>query len=170
VTDFWAEDHDAVVFELRQMKDRIVRTIVINEYVQLDEVLNNTILRRIFGEGLFKQNAKRKTVQEMLDRIYPQQKIDIIRTFRKVPPNVYSNVMALNTLRNSFAHRFNLGAVPKSKRLYKAKYDVFTKNGLKKFKEDMWEVDEFFRPVVLKRALRLVRRQRALNKRNASLT
>ena len=161
VTDFWAGDRDAVIGHLKQMKEKVVRTIVVSEYVELDDVLDHAILHRLFGSKRAKQYARRKTVQEMLDRMYPQQKIDIIRTFRDVPPHVYSGISALNTLRNSLAHRFNLAAVPKSKRLYKGKYDVFTKRGLKKFSEDMWDIYEYFRPQVMRLALELVARQRS---------
>ena len=42
-------DRDAVVFHLKQMKDRIIRTIVISEYVELDDVLNRVIMRHISG-------------------------------------------------------------------------------------------------------------------------
>lgn len=71
--------------------------------------------------------------------------------------------MALNTLRNSLAHRFDLASVPKSKRLYKGKYDVFTKKGLQKFQDDMWEIDEFFQPEIAGVSLELVRLQREHN-------
>jgi hypothetical protein len=44
--------------------------------------------------------------------------------------------MALNDIRNSFAHRFDLSRVPKSRRLYRGKYDVFTKRGLAQFQSE----------------------------------
>ncbi len=76
----------------------------------------------------------------MLDKLYPQQKLDIVKTFMEVPRDISSHVMALNDLRNSFPHRYDLARIPKSKRLYKARHDVFTTKGLEKFKADMWEV------------------------------
>jgi hypothetical protein len=47
VTDFWAGDRDAVIWHLRQMKERIVRSIVVTEYVEVDDVLNRAILRKV---------------------------------------------------------------------------------------------------------------------------
>ena len=96
----------------------------------------------------------------MLDRLYPQQKLDILKLSRDVPTQVSNHIMALNTLRNTFAHRFHLADVPRSRRLYKSRYDVFTKKGLEKFNSDMWEIDEFFRPELTKLTLELVKHQR----------
>lgn len=165
VTDFWAGDREGVIAHLKRMKERVIRTVVINEYVELDDVLNRAILKRMFGGRRTRQYARRKTVQEMLDRMYPQQKIDVIKTFRKVPASVYNSVMGLNTLRNSLAHRFDLAAIQKSRRLYKGKYDVFTRTGLKKFGDDMWEVNEYFQPEITRLAYGLVLRQRSINRK-----
>jgi len=164
VTDFWAGDRDAVVASLKQMKERVIRSIVIVKYVELDDVLNRTIFQHVFGKRTSRRKSKRKTtVQTMLDHLYPQQKLDIVRSFKEVPRSISSSIMALNTLRNSLAHRFDLTSVPKSKRLYKGKCDVFTKNGLQKFQSDMWEIDEFFQPEIMRVSLDLVRLQREHN-------
>lgn len=164
VTDFWGGDRDAVVFHLKQMKERIIRSIVIVEYVELDDVLNRTILKHQFGKKLSgRKNKKISAVEAMLNYLYPLQKLDIIKGFRDVPKAICNNIMALNTLRNSLAHRFDLTTVPKSKRLYKGKHDVFTKRGLEKFNDDMWEIDQFFQPEVVALSLELVRRQRESN-------
>jgi hypothetical protein len=164
VTDFWAGDRDAVIFHLKQMKERVIRSIVIVHYVELDDVLNRTILKHQFGKKLLgRKNKKVSAVEAMLNNLYPQQKLNIVNEFLEIPKHIASHVMALNTLRNSVAHRFDLAELPKSKRLYKGKYDVFTKRGLDKFKKDMWEVDEFFQPEITAASLELVRCQREYN-------
>lgn len=168
VTDFWIGDRDAIIWHLKQMKERVIRTIVIIQYVELDDVLNRLIVKHLFGKKAFRRGNKRVAgIQAMLDRIYPLQKLDIVKTFQNVPDRISNHVMTLNTLRNSFAHRFDLTKLSKSKRLYKVKYDVFTKGGLDKFKADMWEVDEFFQPEVIKASLELVRIQREKNERRS---
>ena len=43
VTDFWHGDRDAVIWHLKQMKERVIRTIIITEYVEVDDVLDRTI-------------------------------------------------------------------------------------------------------------------------------
>lgn len=164
VTDFWQEDRDAVVAHLKQMKDRVIRSIVITEYVEVDDLLNRTILRHFFGTRAARRSKRYSALQAMLDKMYPQQKLDTVKVFRDVPREISGHIMALNDLRNSFAHRFDLGRVPRSKRLYRGKYDVFTKDGLERFKADMWEVDEFFQPEIMDITLELVKRQRERNK------
>jgi hypothetical protein len=165
VTDFWQGDHDAIVAHLKQMKDRVVRSVIITHYVELDDVLNRTILNHFFGKRrLAARNRKYATLKVMLDRLYLQHKLDIVRTFKKVPSDLVSNIMALNTIRNNFAPRFDLSEVPKSKRLYKGKYDVFQKKGLRKFRDDMWDIDEFLQPDISKWSLELVTHQRQRNR------
>jgi hypothetical protein len=161
VTDFWIGDRDAVIWHLRQMKDHVIRAIIIMEYVEIDDVLNRTIGKH-FLRGLKRPTRSKRLIalREMLDRLYPQQKLDVIKSFKEVPGNIANHIMALNTLRNTFAHRFHLSRIPKSKRLYKGKYDVFSKAGLEQFKNEMWEVHEFFDPKITKMSLDLVRSQR----------
>ena len=101
----------------------------------------------------------------MLDRIFPVQKIAIIKSFRSIPKEIPGYIGALNTVRNAFAHRFPLYKVPRSQRLYKGRYDLFTRRGLERFRTDMWEIHEFFDPTVTEAALQLVRSQRSARKR-----
>jgi hypothetical protein len=159
VTDFWAGDREAVIWHLRQMKERIVRLIVVTEYVEVDDVLNRTILRKLAGRKRGKQRSL-KIIEAMLDRIYPLQKLQIIRSFRDVPKAIAKHIAALNTVRNALAHRFPLQNVPRSQRLYKGRYDLFTRGGLERFRLEMWEVHEFFDPEITELSLQLVRSQR----------
>jgi hypothetical protein len=161
VTDFWKGDDEGIVSSLKRMKERTVRAIVLLEYVEVDDILNRAIAAGMFGKNRKRRRARRSnTLASMLDRLYPPQKVEIVRTLRKVPDAIYSHVMALNTLRNTFAHRLHLSKSPKSKRFYKGKHDVFTRNGMKRFQADMWEVHEFFNPAIMELSLLLVRNQR----------
>src|SRR5437868_5966006 len=99
VTDFWAGDRDAVIWHLRQMKERIVRSIVVTEYVEVDDVLNRAILRKVVGTHKQGKQRSRKVVEAMLDRIYPIQKIEIIKSFRSIPKEIAKYIGALNTVR-----------------------------------------------------------------------
>ncbi len=159
VTDFWAGDRDAIIWHLRQMKERIVRSIVVTEYVEIDDVLNRTILRKVADRKQAKRRS-REIVEAMLDRIYPLQKLKMIKSFQDVPKAITKHVAALNTVRNAFAHRFPVHNVPRSQRLYKGRYDLFTRSGLERFRTDMWEVHEFFDPEITALSLQLVRTQR----------
>ena len=59
VTDFWKEDRDAIVTHLKQMKDRVIRSIVVIRYVEVDDVLNRTIVEYFF------QNSGSTTREEI---------------------------------------------------------------------------------------------------------
>jgi hypothetical protein len=164
VTDFWYGDDDAIVAHLRQMKDRVIRSIVITEYVELDATLNRVILKHLLGKGSSaRRSRKSKTLSVILDRLYLQQKLEIVNTFKTIPGSVYNSALGLNTIRNNFAHRFDLNEIPRTRRLYKGKHNVFTKKGLEKFQSDMWEVHNFFEPEFANLGLQLVEAQRAQN-------
>jgi len=163
VTDFWAGDRDGVVAQLRQMKDRVTRSIVLTHYVELDDTLTRLILRHLFGKNR-RNTAQRRTVQTMLDKTYLIQKLDLVAGFRTVSKQTKSNVQALNQLRNTLAHRY-LGAPPRHERLYKSKYDVYTEKGLSKLRDDMWEVSSELELEVVKIAMDLVQAQKEWNRR-----
>ena len=165
VTDFWAGDRDAIIWHLKSMKIRIIRTIVLGYYVELDDTFNSLIWRQMTGPKSSNRGKRNKILRGMLDKLYLLQKLDIIRSVRTVPKGIASSVMALNDLRNTLAHRFDLTELPKNKRLYKARHDVFTKGGLKQFRDDMWDVDEFFRPHITRLAMDAVKAQRAATER-----
>lgn len=99
----------------------------------------------------------------MLGKLYLQQKLEVIRGFRDIPRDISNHIMAINDVRNGLAHRLDLKALPKSKRLYKAKYDLLTRKGLDKFRKDMWDVTQFFAPEAIHQAMQDVKRQRAIN-------
>jgi hypothetical protein len=166
VTDFWVGDGDAIIGHLKQMKDRVIRSIVIMENVEVDDVLNRVIEGHFFPRGRRQRRRNRAhgTLQLMLDRLYPIQKLELVRSFRTVPDKIRNHVLALNDLRSTYAHRFHLHAVPRVKRRYKGRYDVFTKGGLERFRADMWEVHEFLDPQATAASLKLVKDQRERNR------
>lgn len=169
VTDFWQGDEHAIVTHLTQMKDRVIRSVIIMRYVEVDDLLNRAIVKHFFKAATARRGKRYATLQSMLGKLYPQQKLDTIKAFKEVPRDISGHIMALNDLRNSFAHKFHLSQIARSKRLYKGKYDVFTKAGLERFNEDMWDVDNFFQPEITSVTLELVRQQRTHNKEIARL-
>ena len=111
VTDFWAGDRDAIVWHLKSMKVRIIRTIVLGYYVELDDTFNSLIWRQMTGSKFSNRGKRSKIIRGMLDKLYLLQKLDIIRSVRAVPKGITGSVMALNDLRNTLAHRFRSGSV-----------------------------------------------------------
>lgn len=157
ISDFWAGYRDAVAWHLKQLKARIIRTIVVIEYVEVDDVLNRTILRR---SGAALKARSYRVLKSLLDGSYLLQKLDAVQAAMVVPNPICNSIRALNTLRNSFAHRHDLSEVPRSKRLYKGKHDVATRRGLKLFRSDMYDVHAFFEPDTLKLAHNLMEHQK----------
>jgi hypothetical protein len=88
VTDFWRNDREAIIAHLRQMKDRVVRAIVIIEYVELDDVLNRVIVQKL-SRGYSLRDQRLKIIRTILDKLYPQQKLDVVR--KTVPSNIVSH-------------------------------------------------------------------------------
>jgi len=69
VTDFWKEDRDAIITHLKQMKDRVIRSIVVIRYVEVDDVLNRTIVEHFFRTRAARRGKKYATLHAMLDKI-----------------------------------------------------------------------------------------------------
>jgi uncharacterized protein YutE (UPF0331/DUF86 family) len=165
ITDFWAGDRDAVIAQLKLAKTNAIRSIVLMEYVTVDDALTRIIMRHLFaGVKKSQKKAQRRTASDLLDRLYPLDKINIVKSFREVPKTISSAIMAMNTLRNSFVHRFSIADLPKSKRLYKGKHDVYEKKGLETFKGDMWDVEEFLEPELMKVGVDVMAAQKAANR------
>ena len=99
-------------------------------------------------------------MRALLDGSYLLQKLDAVEAAMVVPTPISNSIRAVNTLRNSFAHRYDLSEVPKSKRLYKGKHDVGTQRGLKLFRAEMYDAHKFFEPETLKLAHDLVMNQK----------
>ncbi len=115
VTDFWQGDQHATVTHLAQMKDRVIRSVVIMSYVEVDDLLNREIVKHFFRTKNERRGKRYATLQSMLGKLYPQQKLDAIKTFKQVPRDIFGHIMALNDLRNSLAHNFRLEPIPKIK-------------------------------------------------------
>lgn len=95
VTDFWAGDRAAIVWHLKQMKERVIRLVVINEYIEVDEELNRAILKRVSPKGA---RAKR-AVLGMLRRLFMKQKVEYLSQLQRVPAEFRKRINALNELR-----------------------------------------------------------------------
>ena len=144
------DDPEAIVPVLDLMVDQVVRSEVITTYTWLDSILNSVLTDRIAGT----QNSsigpnRRKTLALVLDRLYPLQKLAIIRTFKKVPKKINSSIGAIDELRNGLAHSFHVSSLPKHRRTYKGQ-NIFTPAGLELFRSESQEVAAYFDPILRK--------------------
>jgi|GEM_PF-2734621 len=104
-----ADDPEAIVPVLDLMIDQVVRSEVITTYTWIDSILDDVLTERIAGTRKGGIGPKRrKTLELVLNRLYPLQKLAIIRTFKKVPKQITSSIGAIDELRNGLAHSFLL--------------------------------------------------------------
>jgi len=145
----WQSDPDAILPILRSMLDQVVRSEVLNWYTMTDLILDMALLDHVFGKNRSRSSLRRsrryRTVQSMLRKLYPRQKLQLLRTFKNVPKPICRSIGAMNELRNGLAHSFFLEDIPPSNRTYMGR-NVFTVDGLEFFLEDMRRVRYFFEP------------------------
>ena len=90
------------------MVDQVVRSEVITTYTWIDSILDNVLSDRIAGTRKGGIGPKRrKTLESMLNRLYPLQKLTIIRTFKKVPKKITSSIGAIDEIRNGTCSQFS---------------------------------------------------------------
>jgi hypothetical protein len=149
VLDFAENDPAAVTPVLRSMTDQVVRSEVIFEYTMIDMELDHLIFKHFFGSGdrlrKVRSTARYRTLRQILQNLYPLQKLAIVRSFKIVPKAIVSKIAAVNELRNGLAHTFFLDDLPAVKRTYKG-ISIFKRKGLEAFRKDAWEVRCFFTP------------------------
>lgn len=78
----------------------------------------------------------------MLERLTLVNKIDLLEEFLTLPHPVHSFILALNGLRNAFAHSFFPENRRREKPLYKKK-SIYKIDVLRKYKEDYDEAVSF---------------------------
>jgi hypothetical protein len=153
VLDFAEDDPPAVTPVIRSMTDQLIRGEVIFEYSMIDMELDHLLFRHFFGSGnrLTRARASRRyrTLRQLLQNLYPLQKLAIVRTFKTVPKPIVSKIAAINELRNGLAHTFFLDDLPLAKRTYKG-VSILKRQGLVAFQKDAWEVRCFFNPWLAK--------------------
>jgi len=77
------------------------------------------------------------------------QKLAIIKTFRKVPKKIVSNIGAIDELRNGLAHTFFVHSLPKRRRTYKG-HNIFTPSGLEVMLSEARDIIAYFDPILCK--------------------
>jgi hypothetical protein len=147
IPELAGNDPSAVGPTLKSMTDQVVRSEILFRYTMIDSELDHVILRHFFGFNLKKarSRARYRTLEAILQNLYPLQKLGVIRTFKKVPTRIVSNIHRINDLRNGVAHTFFLDSLPDSKRTYKGS-NAFKSKGLRTFCDDAWEIHCFFSP------------------------
>jgi hypothetical protein len=130
------------------MKNQIVRSQVIWDYTYVDELLGAAICHYFFGKKrgfikLWKTKRFKNFNHYILEVLSLTEKLRLVKAIHKVPKSVAADIEALNALRNGLAHAFFPENLRSSKPIYKGK-DIFSREGLERFIEDMGKVSTFF--------------------------
>lgn len=145
ILDYDAEERTV---RLQMMKNQIVRSQIIWDYTYVDELLGAAICHYFFGKkrGFIKlwKTKKFETFNHyILEVLSLTEKLRLVKAIHKVPKSVAADIEALNALRNGLAHAFFPENLRSSKPIYKGK-DIFSREGLERFIEDMGKVSSFF--------------------------
>jgi hypothetical protein len=139
-------DKDARTTTLELIKNQLIRSSVILKYTLMDEFLTNVVCRYFFGPRPFPQLWRTRRFRNfnyfIIEKMYLQQKLDLVKAAHDIPRKVSSDLMQLNDLRNGLVHSF----FPENRRLkpeWKGK-NVFSIEGIEQFMDDMEKLGEFF--------------------------
>ncbi len=79
----------------------------------------------------------------VLEELSLLKKLTFVKSILKTPKSVVNNIQRINALRNGLAHAFFPENLKALKPVYKGK-SIFTLEGIKLFKDDMSEINDFF--------------------------
>lgn len=126
---------------LESIKDFYIRGHIIQDYVFIDEMLNVIIINS-FGKNKFSQKKNRVFKENILEKIYLIQKIEIVKSFIKIPSNIEKTIFDLNSLRNGLAHTFFVHKRKVNKPIWKKK-NIYKVEVFEECSKDLWEVKDF---------------------------
>lgn len=131
-----SEDDEEANIRLEIAKDRLIRIVIISDYVLVNEHIDVIICNYFFGKKTTWRSKKFKSFnQHVLERLTLTNKMDLLEEFLKIPHSVRSFIFVLNGLRNAFAHSFFPENRRREKPLYKKK-SIYKISVLREYKED----------------------------------
>jgi hypothetical protein len=141
-------EKEARIPVLKNIKDQYVRGEVIIAYALIDEFLSSAICQYFFGrkKGFIKlwRTKKFKNFNYyVLEKLYLLNKLDLVKTFFKIPREIENAIKRINDLRNGLAHSFFPENLRRNKPIYKDK-SIYSMEGLKLFIEDKEKINDFF--------------------------
>ena len=131
-----SEDQEEINIRLDIAKDRLIRLLIISDYVMINFLLDKIISNYFFKKSKHEQIKRPKIFQQhFLDRLTIPNKIDLLDEFFKLNNIDKGFILTLNGLRNAFAHSF----FPQDRKREKAEYkkkSIYKKEVLRQYKED----------------------------------
>jgi hypothetical protein len=133
---------------LKIMRDKLVRGHIIAQYTFIDEYLAMIICnyyfyrpkkKNVWYRELWKTKRFRVFMHHLMDEMFVLKKLSVVEAIKDVPTDVSNAIKRINDVRNAIAHTL----FPEQRRRYmkekKVTYrgsDVFSMEGLQKFRED----------------------------------
>jgi len=146
-------DKEARTASLINIKDQIIRSAVVMDYLLIDWYLTEIIVRYYFGKDKSITDLRKNKKFELfnhciLEKLYLINKLDLAREIIKIPNNISNKILKINELRNTLAHSL----FPQRRRvkvLYNNKI-IQEMQGFKEYQSDMNEINEYFIYNILK--------------------
>ena len=145
-TDLTGVDSAVRTSRLTLTKRQLVVAAVLQQFLLIDEHLNNEMCWEFFRKRTYPKLWKTKRFcafnNHILDRLTLLNKLALVRTRIRISKAFCERIETLNSLRNAVAHSFfpeNRKTKPKWKGA-----DILTINGYSEFFHDMHEVSQFF--------------------------
>lgn len=131
-----SEDQDEVDAQLNIAKDRLIRIVIISDYVLINELVDQIICNYFFGKKTtWKSEKYRLFNQYILENASLLNKLGIMEEFFKLQRSGHDFICSLNGLRNAFAHSFFPENRRREKPIYKKK-DIYKIEVIREYKED----------------------------------
>ena len=143
-----AYERDARTPIIEHMRRKMILSEVITRYTLLDEHLNLTLCHYFFGRKrstiqLWKSKKFQLFNHHVIEELSLMAKFRFAKSMAKMPKGVAGDIDRLNALRNGLAHAFFPENLKRSKPEWKGK-NIFSKEGLKAFLEDMDKMASYF--------------------------
>jgi hypothetical protein len=133
---------------IEHMRRKMILSEVITRYTLVDEHLNLTLCHYFFGRKkstiqLWKTKRFQLFNHHVIEELSLMAKFRFAKSIKKMPKGVAADIDRLNALRNGLAHAFFPENLKRSKPEWKGK-DIFRKEGLRVFLEDMDKMASYF--------------------------
>jgi len=97
----WAGDAPGITAHLKRIIEQLVRSEIIAQYVYVDELLSMTLTKHTFRrrKRVSRESASLRSYTNLLNEVYPMQKLRVIKGFKKVPKKIAKIIGAITELR-----------------------------------------------------------------------
>lgn len=136
---------------IEHMRRKMILSEVITRYTLLDEHLSLALCYYFFGRRkstiqLWKTKKFQMFNHHVIEELSLMAKFRLAKSTTKMPKAVAGDIERLNALRNGLAHAFFPENLKRSKPEWKGK-NIFSRDGLTAFLEDMDKMASYFRTI-----------------------